>query len=723
MASAVRRSFEPLPWATIKSDCVATLRKQAGANKPLGPPVAGAADRLRHRSGDLALLASRLLEVDVEWLAAWSSSQAISLDDAAKQVVQTFKEAERRLTATPIPEALPNLELLPEAALPMELPAAPNAAETGENEACEPRVKRLRLSHTGPSQLLRRAASAVAASSTQICTAAAYNKGKSFANCCDTKFSSFDSHPARQENKAPCLHALVISCGMSLERILQAAGSNCIPLLGIAGTVPLLRCSRNCLATGQGVQGTSLRVYIASSLYRARSVLKPLLDGRLRLPGFHSPGFPVYVEPSCPQRAFWLNPNSHPWYRRLGSENRMVEWLYNTDLLAFTPAEAVLIMNAWSPYLRAEGAHLSDFFQDARARFFYTPCRSQATEDEAGPLSELPASLVIIFTYCGFEGVVWAGVIADLRRLRDKEEILSGRPTRTKKKDLPRNHQADAEEDLAEDHFAYRVGTQKEDLPEATLLILGRKKEDLPEGHFAHYPANKRRTLPEGYFAYPGDKKGRPCDGADLADREGGPGGGPVPIVGTKNEDLLEGQITEDLPEGHFVYEDLLDGQFAYPGDKTSGTCRKATSLLMTKKEDLPEGQFPHPGDKEGGQFAYPKNKELGPGTKKEDLLEGQIAYPGDKEAKKEEDLLEGEFVDLWGQRIQEDLLEDEKNEDLLEGQFAYPGDKEGDLPEGEFTYPGDKGNNTLVGYGLEYKSEFKAYPVKDGPRTVVIRR
>ncbi|CAE7474491.1 unnamed protein product [Symbiodinium microadriaticum] len=32
-------------------------------------------------------------------------------------------------------------------------------------------------------------------------------------------------------------------------------------------------------------------------------------------------------------------------------------------------------------------------------------------------------------------------------------------------------------------------------------------------------------------------------------------------------------------------------------------------------------------------------------------------------------------------------------------------------------------GNNTLVGYGLEYKSEFKAYPVKDGPRTVVVRR
>ena len=27
------------------------------------------------------------------------------------------------------------------------------------------------------------------------------------------------------------------------------------------------------------------------------------------------------------------------------------------------------------------------------------------------------------------------------------------------------------------------------------------------------------------------------------------------------------------------------------------------------------------------------------------------------------------------------------------------------------------------MGYGLEYKDEFKAYPVKDGPRTVVIRR
>ena len=32
-------------------------------------------------------------------------------------------------------------------------------------------------------------------------------------------------------------------------------------------------------------------------------------------------------------------------------------------------------------------------------------------------------------------------------------------------------------------------------------------------------------------------------------------------------------------------------------------------------------------------------------------------------------------------------------------------------------------GNNTLVGVGLEYKNEFKAYPVKHGPRTVVIRR
>ncbi|CAE7257269.1 unnamed protein product, partial [Symbiodinium sp. CCMP2592] len=234
-----------------------------------------------------------------------------------------------------------------------------------------------------------------------------------FANYCDTKPASLGNHPARE---TACSCAIISCRGMSLEKILEAAGTNCIPLLGIAGAVPLLRCSRNCLATGPGVQGTSLRVYIASSIRRARAALKPLLDGRLRLPGFHAPGFPVYVEPSRPHRAFWLDPHSHPWHGWLGSENRMIEWLYDADLLAFTPAEAVLIMNAWFPYLRAEGAQLSDFFQDARARFFYKPCQGQTAEDETGPLRKPAASLVIIFNYCGFEGVVWAGAIADPRQ-------------------------------------------------------------------------------------------------------------------------------------------------------------------------------------------------------------------------------------------------------------------------------------------------------------------
>ena len=134
--------------------------------------------------------------------------------------------------------------------------------------------------------------------------------------------------------------------------------------------------------------------------------------------------------------------------------------------------------------------------------------------------------------------------------------------------------------------------------------------------------------------------------------------------------------------------EDLLEGQFAYPGDKEKGpagesvrlrgelirlswgqkrrrTCCRASSLILeTKKEDLPESQFACVES----QLAYLGNKEGGPAKRPirlsweqrrrtwrrasslvwicEDLLEGQFAYPGDKEGKPA-----GEPVRLCGDR------------------------------------------------------------------------
>ena len=290
-----------------------------------------------------------------------------------------------------------------------------------------------------------------------------------------------------------------------------------------------------------------------------------------------------------------------------------------------------------------------------------------------------------------------------------------------------------------------RCGQRRRTCWKANSLILVTKIEDLPESQF---------TCVESQLAYPGDK--------------GGPARGPVRlswgqrrrncrrasplvwranslILGTKKEDLLEGQFgtkKEDLPESQLILrtkkEDLLEGKFAYPGEKARGPAGepvrlswKADSLILgtkkedllrasslivgTKKEDLPESkfacvesQFAYPGDKEGG----PK----GPAGESVRLCGEPIRLSGDKEGGPAEgpvrllwgqsrricwrasSLILGRASSLvwifkpirlsWGQRRRtcwraSSLMLGTKKEDLLEGQFAYPGDKEG-RPAGE---------------------------------------
>jgi hypothetical protein len=182
--------------------------------------------------------------------------------------------------------------------------------------------------------------------------------------------------------------------------------------LGNAGVVPLLRASHASLASFLTAGGRPLQHRIRAWLLRARVSLRPMLQGRLRLPGFCTAGVPLCLEALPPDVSCWARPRSHPCLEAF-TELEMDAWLDDVGMGGLTPVEAVLALNAWPRASREDGERLSDFLQAAQAQFFYDS-RVNAPHDRWLP------SLVILFRYHDFEGIVWAGAVAEQLRRRHR---------------------------------------------------------------------------------------------------------------------------------------------------------------------------------------------------------------------------------------------------------------------------------------------------------------
>ena len=167
-----------------------------------------------------------------------------------------------------------------------------------------------------------------------------------------------------------------------------------VELLGEADAQRLLLASKSvrraCPSTAEKIEATAKTIGQAVS---------PLCSAGMRLPGFLGP-----VATTCRAisgaaslpRARAATPNNH-------SETAMAR-MQGADLGGFSPAEAVLIMNAWPPRLRHEGCRLSDFFQAASARFFYRDAVEDYDFESHVFKTVRAASLWILFDYRGFKG-------------------------------------------------------------------------------------------------------------------------------------------------------------------------------------------------------------------------------------------------------------------------------------------------------------------------------
>ncbi|CAE7324220.1 ANKRD50 [Symbiodinium sp. CCMP2592] len=130
-------------------------------------------------------------------------------------------------------------------------------------------------------------------------------------------------------------------------------------------------------------------------IHELRFALRPLVDGRLRLPGLANP-YKLRVRASRPHENFWKDMDSHPQASTMGTQEAARNWLEQAGLGSLNPAEAVLVINAWPKATRAAGMLVSDFLTASRARFYYMP----SAEINDG------ARLIIIFRIEGFEGSI-----------------------------------------------------------------------------------------------------------------------------------------------------------------------------------------------------------------------------------------------------------------------------------------------------------------------------
>jgi hypothetical protein len=106
---------------------------------------------------------------------------------------------------------------------------------------------------------------------------------------------------------------------------------------------------------------------LQDNVWRLRRLLQPTYCSRLRMPGFAGP---VTISCSRPAREWRHWPL---WTSRLETRESqsLLDWLEWNGLEAFSPAEAVLVLNAWPVETRRAGAALSDFLRETNAEFLY----------------------------------------------------------------------------------------------------------------------------------------------------------------------------------------------------------------------------------------------------------------------------------------------------------------------------------------------------------------
>ena len=176
--------------------------------------------------------------------------------------------------------------------------------------------------------------------------------------------------------------------------------------LKAADVVQLLQASKNTRK-----DNTHAAAACTSRIRTLKEATAPLAHPRVRLPGFATPPDAFVEDTSRPEH---MHQCLLHWAADWGSTGALHDWLQDIGLGAFSPAEAILCMNAWSE--RAHGTRLSDLLVKAVTQFYY---QSEETTDEENPFSlpgKAAASLLILFEYNRFTGAVWAGDIAFKRR-------------------------------------------------------------------------------------------------------------------------------------------------------------------------------------------------------------------------------------------------------------------------------------------------------------------
>ncbi|CAE7459872.1 unnamed protein product [Symbiodinium sp. CCMP2592] len=175
------------------------------------------------------------------------------------------------------------------------------------------------------------------------------------------------------------LYFLEAECGVLLRRMLTPAE-----------VLLLLQVSRS-----SNMRRLAWARAVLADVARLRRVLEPLGTMRLRFPGFDLP-----VSIRCTKG--WTPPDPSDPLETLGPVEDLLYWLDDFGLGGFSPAEAVLVMNAWPIETRNAGAALSDLLEESDSHFFYS-ARPAAFRRTFRPTL---VNVVVFFTYRGLNTVL-----------------------------------------------------------------------------------------------------------------------------------------------------------------------------------------------------------------------------------------------------------------------------------------------------------------------------
>ena len=137
---------------------------------------------------------------------------------------------------------------------------------------------------------------------------------------------------------------------------------------------------------------------ILTDAARLRRVMEPLKTMQLQFPGFHRP-----VDIRC--TSGWTPPDPLDPLQTLGPVEDLLYWLDDFGLGAFSPVEAILVMNAWpAGATRQAAAALSDLLAESNSDFFFA---AKLAPRRAGTRARhTVVNVVVFFTYRGLNGVL-----------------------------------------------------------------------------------------------------------------------------------------------------------------------------------------------------------------------------------------------------------------------------------------------------------------------------